>query len=173
MVGGASRSPEDEPECRVDARTVDGDVGASRPTATGRCRRGRLTVRRRRFLAGASAAAGMLAGCTGGGGRTETVVVGPGMDFVFEPGTAEPLTIQAGTTVRFVWDTGAHNIHVDSQPADANWAGHEEVEEEGFVHEHTFDVPGEYHYWCFPHRSMGMVGDIVVEPGGGGGLAGY
>ena len=160
--------------CRVVAwGTAVGEVGASRRAEPSRHRRGPLRMRRRRFLAGVGAAAGLLAGCAGGGGRTETVVVGPDMDFVFEPGTAEPLTIPAGTTVRFVWDTGAHNIHVDSQPADANWAGHEEVEEEGFVHEHTFDVPGEYHYWCFPHRSMGMVGDVAVEPGGGGGDAGY
>tara|TARA_Y100001970_G_scaffold1093_1_gene1263 strand:- start:1080 stop:1520 length:441 start_codon:yes stop_codon:yes gene_type:complete len=28
--------------------------------------------------------------------------------------------------------------------------------------EYTFEVPGIYAYWCTPHKSMGMIGFIVV-----------
>ena len=26
----------------------------------------------------------------------------------------------------------------------------------------TFDTPGIYYYWCTPHKSMGMIGLVVV-----------
>lgn len=114
-------------------------------------------------------AAVALAGCTGGGGGgTATVAVSPGGDLVFEPGTAEPLEITTGTTVNFVWESGGHNIHVDSQPDGADWQGHETIEGVDFEHEHTFEVTGDYHYWCEPHRTAGMVADITVRSGGGG-----
>jgi pseudoazurin len=28
--------------------------------------------------------------------------------------------------------------------------------------EYTFTVPGIYAYWCTPHKSMGMIGFVVV-----------
>ena len=28
---------------------------------------------------------------------------------------------------------------------------------------HTFEVPGEYRYFCIPHERAGMVGTVVVE----------
>lgn len=125
------------------------------------CRRGALT------LLGTGVVLS-LAGCTGGGGGTETVAVGPGGDLVFQPGTDKPLEITTGTTVRFVWESGGHNIHVDSQPEDADWQGHQSIEDNGFEHEHTFEVAGDYHYWCEPHKGAGMVADITVKSGGGG-----
>ena len=131
-----------------------------------------MTVRRRRFLATSAAlATPLVAGCTGGdGGGGEPVEVAL-VDFAFEPGTDAPIEVDAGTTVRFVWESGPHNIHVDSQPADADWPGHESTEDAGFEHEHTFDVSGQYHFWCVPHRGLGMVGDLVVaESGGRGGV---
>jgi plastocyanin len=113
----------------------------------------------------------------GGGGGTETVAVGPDGNFVFRPGTDQPLYITPGTTVQWVWESDTHNIVVDSQPDDAEWEGHETIEDTGFEYEHTFEVPGEYHYYCEPHRSTGMVADLVVNesgqpPGGGGGGGG-
>lgn len=30
--------------------------------------------------------------------------------------------------------------------------------------QHTFDVAGDYSYFCVPHESAGMVGTITVEP---------
>jgi plastocyanin len=32
----------------------------------------------------------------------------------------------------------------------------------GASYSHTFDVPGEYTYFCIPHESLGMVGHITV-----------
>jgi len=28
--------------------------------------------------------------------------------------------------------------------------------------EYTFEIPGIYAYWCTPHKSMGMIGFVVV-----------
>lgn len=107
-----------------------------------------------------------------GGGGTETVEL---VDYAFNPGTEEPLYITPGTTVEFVWQTDNHNINVDSQPEEANWEGVEETFDTGHTYSHTFTVTGEYHYWCDPHRGLGMVADIVVnesgQPPGGGGAA--
>lgn len=95
------------------------------------------------------------------GGEVEVALV----DYAFEPGTSEPLVIPPETTVTFVWETGGHNIRVDSQPSDASWEGHENIEDGGFTHEHTFSVVGDYHIICDPHEGLGMIGDITVEEG--------
>ncbi|WP_435364177.1 plastocyanin/azurin family copper-binding protein [Haloarchaeobius sp. DYHT-AS-18] len=94
---------------------------------------------------------------------TATVQVGPDGEFVFTPGTDDPLTVTAGTTVKFVWESNTHNILVTSQPEGADWPGHEPIENEGFEYEYTFEVPGTYEYVCEPHESLGMLGEIVVE----------
>jgi len=123
-----------------------------------------------RATAGVGAAAA-LAGCLGGGDGgevealdapegTEVVEVGPDGNYVFDP---DELTISTGTTVRFVWLSAAHNVAVSSQPADADWSGHDTIEDRGFSFEHTFDVPGRYEYVCTPHQTQGMAGAIVVE----------
>ncbi|WP_267639932.1 plastocyanin/azurin family copper-binding protein [Haloarchaeobius amylolyticus] len=92
-----------------------------------------------------------------------TVEVGPEGEYVFTPGTAEPLTVSAGTTVTFVWESDTHNIVVTAQPDGADWGGHEPIENTGFEYEYTFDVPGTYEYVCEPHEALGMVGELVVE----------
>jgi plastocyanin len=141
-------------------------------------------MRRREFLrvasgtAGAAAVGSGVAGAqetatpsptstgtaSGGGGTGETVEVAL-VDFAFEPGTDDPLVIPPGTTVRFVWETSNHNIHVDSKPEGSDWEGHEPIENTGFTHEHTFTTLGDYHFWCVPHKGLGMVADITVEEG--------
>lgn len=103
----------------------------------------------------------------GGGGATETVEVGPNGNYTFVPGTDQPLVIPPGTTVEFVWRSDNHNIHVDSQPEDASWSGHEPIENSGFTYTYTFDVISSYHYWCVPHKALGMVADLEVQEGGG------
>jgi plastocyanin len=133
-----------------------------------------MTERTRRdVLRGAAGigAAATLAGCIGGGGDgevkamdapdgTEIVEVGPDDSYKFTP---EELTVSTGTTVRFVWLSGGHNVAVTSQPADANWSGHDALEDRGFHIEHTFEVPGRYEYVCTPHRSYDMLGAVVAE----------
>ena len=151
------------------------------------------TVTRRGFLLGtAGAATAGVAGTAsaqennssggggGGGGGTKTVTVGPGNDFVFTPGTDEPLYVAPGTTVEFVWESDNHNIVVGEQPEGANWEGTKggpsDTYNTGHTYEYTFDTKGKYHYWCEPHKPSGMVADIVVNdsgqaPGSGGGGA--
>jgi plastocyanin len=126
---------------------------------------GNAEMSRRAFLttaAGTAAAAGVAGTATAQEGGTKEVVVGPGGSLVFEPGTEEPLQITPGTTVNFVWDSDNHNIVVESQPEDANWEGHETIENTGFEYSYTFEVLGKYHYYCEPHRSAGMIADIEV-----------
>ncbi len=89
----------------------------------------------------------------------ETVVVAPDGVLAFEP---ESLTVPLNTTVEFLWEGNTHNINVREQPADADWAGVEETRNEGFRHEHTFEVPGSYEYRCDPH-SLSMQATITVE----------
>ncbi|NHX36933.1 MULTISPECIES: plastocyanin/azurin family copper-binding protein [Halolamina] len=128
----------------------------------------RRTILRRG--AAALAATTALAGCAGGDAATETgnfdgevVEVGPDGRNVFSPGTNDPLRVDAGTSVRWVWRSANHNIAVRGQPADANWGGEPDIHHTDHTHEHTFEVPGEYHYVCEPHEGMGMVADLVVE----------
>ncbi|WP_121822134.1 plastocyanin/azurin family copper-binding protein [Halostella salina] len=121
---------------------------------------------------GNESAGNETAGGGGAGGGSETVQLTG--DNVFDP--AE-LYIAPGTTVTFEWTGGNHNIIVDSQPSDANWEGHQPIEGPGTTHEHTFEVLGDYNYYCSPHQSLGMEGVIHVTEsgqnpaaaGGGGG----
>ncbi|WP_134672053.1 plastocyanin/azurin family copper-binding protein [Halorussus marinus] len=143
------------------------------------------SVTRRGFMrtaTGAAAAAGAAgtaaaqdeggeeSGGGGGGGATKEVTVGPGGDLVFEPAEIE---IQPGTTVKWVWDSDNHNVVADSTPEGADWEGTEGGDSEtyntGHEYSHTFEVEGDYEYYCTPHRSAGMVGTITVSPDAGGG----
>jgi len=90
-----------------------------------------------------------------------TVAVAPGGSLRFDP---DEFTVEAGATVRWVWESSGHNVAVEDQPADADWPGDSaELYSEGHTHVYTFDVPGEYEYFCQPHRSAGMEGSFTVE----------
>lgn len=125
---------------------------------------------RRGLLVGmAATAVTALAGCTGDSEDEQRTVAVGSDETVFDP--AE-LTIEAGTTVTFVWESSGHTIRVDSQPDGSDWAGVAETKEEGYEHEHTFEVTGTYEYVCEPHEDREMTGTITVEgsddDGGGG-----
>ncbi len=81
--------------------------------------------------------------------------------------TPDLLTVPTGTEVTFVWKSDTHNIAVESQPDEANWqgtpGGDGTVYDAGHEYSHTFEVPGEYEYYCVPHQSVGMKGTIIVE----------
>jgi plastocyanin len=89
--------------------------------------------------------------------------VGADGAFRFSPGEFE---IAAGETVAWVWRAGGHNVKADSTPGDADWSGTPGGEfdtfDEGYVYTHTFDVAGEYDYYCGPHESAGMTGSFTV-----------
>lgn len=137
-------------------------------------------MNRRTYLAGLGATgAAALAGCssTGSDGSATTTTLPPNtvecdlVDYAFDPGTKHPLTIDAGTTVHFVWKTGGHNIVPKDQPSKADWRGESKIRGQGYTDDYTFTVPGKYHFICQPHVNLGMVGDIVVSESNGSGNA--
>lgn len=87
---------------------------------------------------------------------------------VFEPAT---VTVAKGDTV--TWENNKmapHNVIFDEN----NVPGGKEVADKltnkqltfspGESYSSTFDVdPGEYSYYCAPHRGAGMVGKVIVE----------
>lgn len=88
----------------------------------------------------------------------------------FDP---EHVTVQAGETIR--WENTSHLVHtVTTDPELAQVDAHVQLPEgaeafdsgdvePGRSFERTFDVPGEYHYFCQPHEAAGMTGRITVE----------
>jgi halocyanin-like protein len=78
-------------------------------------------------------------------------------DFTFSPPAAR---VSTGTTVRWVWTGGPHQIAFED--ADVESA----VETEpGVQFEYTFEETGVYRYACAPHHALGEKGAIVVESG--------
>lgn len=98
-----------------------------------------------------------------GSGTTKTVEL---VDYAYKGATKSPLYIKPGTTVNFVWKTSTHNINVAEKPEGSSWKGVPKVHDKGYSHTHTFTTKGKYHFWCDPHKSLGMVGDIVVNDSG-------
>jgi plastocyanin len=101
---------------------------------------------------------------SGGSGSVTVVTVAPNGEYRFDPQT---VTVPQGETVRWEWAGPGHNVRPGSQPADADWTGTPggdgETYDEGYAYEFTFEVPGQYDYYCAPHRSIGMTGSVVVE----------
>jgi plastocyanin len=101
---------------------------------------------------------------SGGGGSVTVVTVAPNGEFRFDPQT---VTVAPGEAVRWEWAGPGHNVRPGSQPADADWTGTPggdgETYDEGYAYGFTFEIPGQYDYYCAPHRSIGMTGSVVVE----------
>ncbi|WP_435176230.1 plastocyanin/azurin family copper-binding protein [Halorussus sp. AFM4] len=141
---------------------------------------------------GAALVTGALAGCTadgrdGPGGaattgteRTTTgretdiatalylpIEVGPDGRLAFEPSGDRPLVIEPDTEVPFVWRSDNHNVVVDDQPDDADWAGTpgdaETFYDEGYEYSHTFEKRGTYEFHCEAHAAAGMKGTVEVR----------
>jgi plastocyanin len=71
------------------------------------------------------------------------------------------VTIQAGTTVRWVVDVGAHTVTPDNPTQAGVWADRSLSAGQSF--QHTFTTAGEFNYHCVPHRAVGMVGVVRVQ----------
>ena len=139
---------------------------------------------RRTFLAGsASVVAVGLSGCSAlrdGSASAERSEYDIGMGSAFfRPAEFE---ISSGETV--VWRNTGNRKHTvttyeDQIPDEADFFASggfdsEEAAREGWMggfegsidagqtFEVTFEIPGEYHYFCIPHEPEGMVGKIVV-----------
>ncbi|WP_049979945.1 plastocyanin/azurin family copper-binding protein [Halolamina rubra] len=122
-----------------------------------------MTHSRRQFLGALGAGAVASVGLTRRATAQETPVVEMGNDY-FDP---IGLHVDPGTTVRFEIAAGSHSAtaYPDRIPADASAFDSGTISEGSF--EYTFDEPGTYDYYCIPHKSIGMVGRVVVgDPGG-------
>ncbi|MDS0243706.1 MULTISPECIES: plastocyanin/azurin family copper-binding protein [unclassified Haloferax] len=112
---------------------------------------------------------------TGGSGGSNTVMmVTEGSEYYFDP---IGLFVESGDTVTFEIQSGSHSAtaykegtstaSVNRIPEGAEPFNSEILSEQGASYEHTFETTGTYDYFCIPHKSLGMVGRIVVgEPGG-------
>jgi plastocyanin len=94
--------------------------------------------------------------------RTQVVAVGSdGLNF--DP---ESFTIAVGDTVRWEWEGDNHNVTPEDVQQQSSWLGTTDEEgytyDAGYTHSHTFEVPGEYTYYCDPHRGAGMTGSVTV-----------
>lgn len=108
------------------------------------------------------------------GNSTEVLMITKGSEYYFDP---IGLFIEPGTTVTWKIDSQAHSstayekgngpAEVTRIPNGADAWNSGVLSERGATFEHTFDVEGTYDYYCIPHKSLGMVGRIVVgSPGG-------
>jgi plastocyanin len=101
---------------------------------------------------------------------TQDVHVGVG--FTFAP---NDVTINAGDTVHWIWDTGGHSTTSTTAPGGCTAGGTDPWDSTvlmmGATFDHIFGTAGDYSYKCIPHCGMGMTGivrvvdfDIVCNP---------
>lgn len=114
-------------------------------------------------------------GSSGSGSASNTVMmVTEGGNYYFDP---IGLFVEPGETVTWEIKSGSHSstaykkgngtASVTRIPDGANAWNSEVLSEPGATYSHTFEVEGTYDYFCIPHKSLGMVGRIVVgSPGG-------
>ena len=86
------------------------------------------------------------------------VQMGSNGNLIFDP---SDVTITAGETVHFVNNMlPPHNVIVEDRPDLA----HESLAMlPGEEFDITFNDPGDYTYWCAPHKGAGMIGTIHVN----------
>ena len=86
------------------------------------------------------------------------VQMGSNGNLIFDP--AE-VTISAGESVHFVNNMlPPHNVIVEDRPD----LGHESLAMlPGEEFDLVFNDPGDYTYWCAPHKGAGMIGTVHVE----------
>lgn len=91
----------------------------------------------------------------------ETFEVKMGSDNGMLKFVPETVTVQAGDTVKWVNNKmSPHNVVF----SDDSLKSHKQlVFSPGDSYETTFKEPGEYTYYCEPHRGAGMVGKVVVQ----------
>ncbi|MEJ2503615.1 MAG: plastocyanin/azurin family copper-binding protein [Gemmatimonadota bacterium] len=74
--------------------------------------------------------------------------------------TPSELTIEPGTTVR--WRNGDGVTHTVTPDGHSEWS-EATLGSSGAEFEHTFNTPGDFPYYCVPHRGSGMTGSITVQ----------
>lgn len=114
-----------------------------------------------------------------GGGTTHTVDMTD--ELIFDP---DAITIAPGDTI--VWENVGQIGHTctayeDEIPEEAEFFASGGIDDEqtarnaypdqgniagGESFEHTFELEGEYGYFCIPHETVGMIASVTVQPGG-------
>ena len=67
--------------------------------------------------------------------------------------------IEVGDTITWVPTSKGHNVEIVAAPDGFKIPKKSKFNKEVSI---TFDVPGIYYYWCTPHKTMGMIGLVVV-----------
>lgn len=96
---------------------------------------------------------------TGGTSTTRTVTLSTSGGGQFTPAS---LTVEPGTTVRWIWSDGPHTV---TSNGPATFPGSPDETSYPFVYEFTFTTAGTYNYHCSVHGSAatGMRGTVVVQ----------
>ena len=76
--------------------------------------------------------------------------------------SAASITIDAGTSVRWINVTPGAVLHTVTPDGHSEWTS-VDLPELGDLFVHTFDTPGTYQYFCQPHVGQGMTGVVTVE----------
>ena len=74
--------------------------------------------------------------------------------------SAPSITIDRGQRVR--WRNTTRSFHTVT-PNGHQAFGERQTSTQGQTFETRFDTPGRYLYYCEPHRSLGMTGEIIVR----------
>lgn len=141
-------------------------------------------MNRRSFLVGVAGGVSLgLSGCLAGGSGA------PGADADYDVGMSstafEPERVEVAVGETVLWrntNSRAHTVtaYEAGLPEGADYFasggyGSEQEARDAFydsfggaiasrdTYEHTFDVPGQYDYFCVPHEAGGMVGTVVVR----------
>ena len=84
-----------------------------------------------------------------------------------EPGETITWRIKSGSHSSTAYKEGNGPAKVTRIPSGAKAWDSGVLSEQGATFEHTFETTGTYDYFCIPHKTLGMVGRLVVgEPGG-------
>ena len=89
----------------------------------------------------------------------ETIITVDSTNLRFSPST---VTINEGDSIRFFWDGQflPHNAVEENETFDSGDTASDEDYQFVFV----FGLNGTFDYHCEPHRSLGMIGQIIVNP---------
>ena len=67
--------------------------------------------------------------------------------------------VAVGDTITWLPASKGHNVEIVAAPDGFKIPKKSKFNKEVSI---TFDVPGIYYYWCTPHKTMGMIGLVVV-----------
>jgi pseudoazurin len=67
--------------------------------------------------------------------------------------------VDVGDTITWVPTSKGHNVEMVAGPEGVELPKKSKNNKEFAM---TFETPGIYYYWCTPHKSMGMIGLVVV-----------